>query len=285
LATIPEHGVPPAVTFEIGGDAAWVVAPTGTSARRIGMDGTIGDRVHMLRNSRVGSVVAVRTADTVAITALDVANGSLLTLTVRDGASPSDPIVRDIPSARPLGSLDVDALGAIQILDAAQRPLGDGLHPAMRGLAIPGGRRVRAGVSSAGPMLFITGPNGKPTRVLMGSIPKAERVQALGVDERGRPWLVAETGPADDRTRHLVWVDLQGRVLERAKPPRMDDSTGPAGPGKGSGRVAAAVDAAGRVLWAGATERGIEVHLYTPGVPGRGRTRIQVRPDAPKTED
>ena len=66
--------------------------------------------------------------------------------------------------------------------------------------------------------------------------------------------------------------------MERAEPPRIDDSKGPAGPGKGSGRVATAVDAEGRGLWAGASEHGVEVQLYTPGVPGRGRTAVRVEP-------
>ena len=100
------------------------------------------------------------------------------------------------------------------------------------------------------------------------------------MDANGKPWLIAETGPRDARVKHAVRVDLEGRVLERAAPPEIDDTKGPAGPGKGSGRVVAAVDSEGRLAWVAPGERGIEVHVYRPGVEGRGLPQVEVGPPA-----
>jgi len=278
VASVPEHGVPAAVAFERGGDALWVVTPDGKRVHRVGPDGVVGERELLHRDGRVVSIVAVRDGDAVSITGLDAARKGLQSLTVPDGGGAAEPGFEALDSARPLGSLDLGPDGGRTVLDAAQRPIGDGLHPAVRGFAIPGGRRLRAGTTNAGPMLFATGDDGAPRRVLLGSIPKAEKVFVVGVDGAGLPWLLAETGAADARQKHLVRVDLAGRVLERAMPPEIDDTKGPAGPGKGSGKVAVAVHEDGRLAWVGPGEAGIEVHVYTPGVPGRGLPQVDLKP-------
>jgi len=277
LAVVPEHGVPAAAAFERGGDALWLVTPEGKRLRRVGLDGAVGEPISLETDEVAGSILAERRVDEVVVKGLVPRTSTLLTVLMLDGGA-VEVLSKIVASARPLGSLDWSSDGSVTVLDAAQRPITEGVHPAVRGSAIPGGRRVRAGITNAGPTLFVTGDDGVPRRVLLGSIPKAEKVRVLGVDGTGKPWLMAETGAADARKEHLVRVDLEGRVLERGVPPEIDDTKGPAGPGKGSGRSVVAVHADGRLAWLAPGETGIEVHVYTPGVPGRGLPQVQVRP-------
>jgi hypothetical protein len=279
LVVVPEQGVPMALAFARGADDLWLATPDGRRLRQVSADGTVGPSHRVPDAGAVSSVSARRTDDGTRVTTLDSGRRVLQTATfTADG--PGDWITEPVEAARPLGALDVAPDGTITVLDAAQRPVGKGLHPALRGLEIAGNRRVRAGTTNAGPMLFVTGEDGAPRRILLGSIPKAEAVRVLGVDGGGLVWLLAETGAADDRAKHLVRVDLDGRVLERAVPPPIDDSKGAAGTGKGSGRVATAVHSDGRLAWVGPSKDGIEVHIYTPGVPGRGLPQVEVKPPA-----
>ncbi len=276
LSQVELHGFPTALAFEPQGDALWLAGPYRRRLVRIAAGPAPRLELALPPERQVKSLVGGPAMGEV--TVLDASGRRLLR------ASAKGFLALDFPVADPskrAAALVATGGGGFQLQDAVGRPLGSSVPEALRGLPLPDGSALRA-VVGALPLLVRTEATGEVHRVAVSQIPKARRVEVVGRGTEGPIWLLAEVEgePSGSRRpeRHLVAVDESGRVLERTRPPAIDDRRGAAGPGKGTGAGQAAVDKRGRLAWAAAGPGGIEVWLFVPGTGRKGPQILGVLP-------
>ncbi len=186
-----------------------------------------------------------------------------------------------LPRSTILGSLvSVHAAAGpskVVALDALEHPVQGDLPKGYRGLPMADHTALRAAVTASGPVLLWSEPAGTFRRVALSAIPQATSLSVLGADAQGHAWLIATSGTIQPRVlpnRHLVHVDGEGRVLERAVPPPIWSTPTPP-PGRPAAEVEAVVDRDGRIAWAAPGPADLQVWIYEPGGGPKG-PRVEV---------
>ncbi len=172
---------------------------------------------------------------------------------------PGEP-ARDAGTAQLLAAMPGDP-AAWEAQDGTGRA--EGAPEAFRGQPVPGGSRVRATRAKTAPLIVEARPDGSLRRIGLTRIPDARSIQLLGADAFRRVWLRAgaeEPGPDVEPPKHLVFVDLDGRILTRAVLPFVRPPTD-AGPGAGKGRVFA-VHPDGRLAVGTPGADGLDLRIY-----------------------